>query len=121
MVPKIRILSRIFSYIIPKIGRSQDNFRIILLKNRIIPISAITDRVGLVDESKPNISTELRNALLQAIINYEAEFQKNTANGNLYIILFPMTRNNKTEIIKSVWIIRPDEDFPRLVTCYINE
>jgi hypothetical protein len=66
-------------------------------------------------------SGELRNALLQAIINYEAEFQKNTANGNLYVILFPITRNDKTEIIKSVWIIRLDEDFPRLVTCYINE
>ena len=37
------------------------------------------------------------------------------------LILFPMTRNDKTEIIKSVLIIRPDEDFPRLVTCYINE
>jgi hypothetical protein len=66
-------------------------------------------------------SGELRNALLQAIISCEAEFQKHTANGDLYIILFPMTRNNKTEIIKSVWIVRKDEDFPRLVTCYINE
>lgn len=66
-------------------------------------------------------SDELKNALLQAIIDYEAEFQKNTNNGDLYVVLFPMTRNNKTEIIKSVWIIRPNEDFPRLVTCYINE
>ncbi len=66
-------------------------------------------------------SDELRNALLQALINYEAEFQKTTANGDLYIIIFPMTRNNKTENIKSVWIIRNDEDFPRLVTCYIDE
>ena len=66
-------------------------------------------------------SDELRNALLQALINCEAEFQKTTANGDLYIIIFPMTRNNKTENIKSVWIIRNGEDFPRLVTCYIDE
>lgn len=64
---------------------------------------------------------ELRNALLQALINYEAEFQKTTANGDLYIIIFPITRNNKTENIKSVWIIRQGEDFTRLVTCYIDE
>lgn len=66
-------------------------------------------------------SDELRNALLQGLINYEAEFQKNIVNGDLYIIIFPMTRNNKTENIKSVWIIRNGEDFPRLVTCYIDE
>ncbi len=66
-------------------------------------------------------SDELRNALLQGLINYEAEFQKNIVNGDLYIIIFSMTRNNKTENIKSVWIIRNGEDFPRLVTCYIDE
>lgn len=66
-------------------------------------------------------SDELRNALLQAIINYEAEFQKTTANGDLYVIIFQMSRNNKTENIKSVWIIRNGEDFPSLVTCYIDE
>lgn len=68
-----------------------------------------------------NNSDELRNALLQAIINYEAEFQKTTPSGDLYIIIFPMIRNNQTANIKSVWIIRKNEDFPRLVTCYINE
>ena len=81
-------------------------------KTRVFPAS-----LGLTTEN----SEELKNALLQAIINYEAEFQKSTTNGDLYIILFPMTRNNKTKIIKSVWIIRTNEDFPRLVTCYINK
>jgi hypothetical protein len=66
-------------------------------------------------------SDELRQALLYALINYDAKFQKTTANGDLYIIRFPMTRNNQTENIKSVWIIRNDEDFPRLITCYIDE
>lgn len=66
-------------------------------------------------------SNELRKALFQALINYEAEFQKTTANGDLYIMLFPITRNNNIKIIKSVWIVRNGEDFPRLVTCYIDE
>jgi hypothetical protein len=66
-------------------------------------------------------ANELKNALIQALINYEAEFQKTTTNGYLYIIIFEMSRNNKTQNIKSVWIIRNGEDFPRLVTCYIDE
>ncbi len=66
-------------------------------------------------------SDELKNALIQALINYEAEFQKTTANGDLYIIIFPMIINNKTENIKSVLIMRNGEAFPRLVTCYIDE
>ncbi|WP_369800422.1 DUF6883 domain-containing protein [Microcystis panniformis] len=35
-----------------------------------------------------------------------------------YVIDFPLTHQNKTAIIHSVWIIRNDENFPRLVTCY---
>jgi hypothetical protein len=41
------------------------------------------------------------------------------AYGQKYIIDFPMTRLNKEAIIHSVWIVRNNEDFPRLVTCYI--
>ncbi|MFM6897086.1 MAG: hypothetical protein ACKPKF_07245, partial [Microcystis panniformis] len=32
---------------------------------------------------------------------------------------FPLNHQNKTAIIPSVWIIRNDENFPRLVTCYV--
>ncbi|WP_334311297.1 DUF6883 domain-containing protein [Microcystis aeruginosa] len=35
------------------------------------------------------------------------------------IIDFPLNHQNKTAIIHSVWIIRNDENFPRLVTCYV--
>jgi hypothetical protein len=41
------------------------------------------------------------------------------AYGQKYIIDFPMTRLNKEAIIHSVWIVWNNEDFPRLVTCYI--
>ncbi|MEM9539069.1 MAG: DUF6883 domain-containing protein [Cyanobacteria bacterium P01_E01_bin.42] len=30
-----------------------------------------------------------------------------------------MTRETKTATIRSVWIVRNDENFPRLVSCYI--
>ncbi len=39
--------------------------------------------------------------------------------GVLYIIDFTVTRGNKQAMIQSVWIVRNDENFPRLVTCYI--
>ncbi len=62
---------------------------------------------------------ELKTALLEAVKNYDAIPTKANAYGQKYIIDFPMTRNNKTAIIRSGWIIRNNEDFPRLVTCYI--
>ncbi|WP_353737636.1 MULTISPECIES: DUF6883 domain-containing protein [Microcystis] len=36
-----------------------------------------------------------------------------------YIIDFPLNHQKKTAIIPSVWIMRNDENFPRLVTCYV--
>jgi len=30
-----------------------------------------------------------------------------------------MTRNQKTAVVRSIWIVRSGESFPRLITCYI--
>ncbi|MGB5596200.1 MAG: DUF6883 domain-containing protein [Crocosphaera sp.] len=62
---------------------------------------------------------DLRNALLEAVKTYDAMADKSNQYGQNYVIDFPMTYNNKTAIIHSVWIIRYSETFPRLVTCYI--
>jgi hypothetical protein len=62
---------------------------------------------------------ELKNALLEAVKTYDAILDKSSQYGQKYVIDFPMTRNNKTAIIHSVWIIRYTENFPRLVTAYI--
>jgi hypothetical protein len=62
---------------------------------------------------------ELKTALLEAVKTYEAVPTKANAYGQKYIIDFAMTRDDKTTILHSVWIVRHDEDFPRLVTCYI--
>jgi hypothetical protein len=62
---------------------------------------------------------ELRNALKEALKNCEATFDGQNKYGNKYTIDFPMTRNNQQATIHSVWIVRSDENFPRLVTCYI--
>ncbi len=62
---------------------------------------------------------ELKIALLEAVKSHEATPTQQNAYGQKYSIDFPMTRNGKTAIIRSVWIVRNTEDFPRLVTCYI--
>ena len=61
----------------------------------------------------------LKNALLEAVKIYDAIPNKINQYGQKYIIDFPLNHQNKTAIIHSVWIIRNDENFPRLVTCYV--
>ncbi|MGP1387884.1 MAG: DUF6883 domain-containing protein [Thainema sp.] len=62
---------------------------------------------------------ELRIALRQALETEDAIPTKRIAYGQKYQIDFEMTRDRKTALIRSIWIIRQNEDFPRLVTCYI--
>jgi undecaprenyl pyrophosphate synthase len=62
---------------------------------------------------------ELRNALKEALKNYNAAFERENSYGKKYIIDFSMNRGDKQAIVRSVWIVRFEENFPRLVTCYI--
>ena len=62
---------------------------------------------------------ELKIALLNAVKNYEAISDRHNQYGQKYVIDFPLSRDNKTAIIHSVWLVKNCENFPRLVTCYI--
>lgn len=62
---------------------------------------------------------ELRTALLQAVATYYAIPTQRNPYGQKYIIDFVLTRLGKQAIIHSVWIVRNNEDFPRLITCYV--
>lgn len=62
---------------------------------------------------------DLRDALLQAVRTYDAVPSKSNQHGQKYIIDFLMTRFEKLAVVRSAWIVRYDENFPRLVTCYI--
>lgn len=62
---------------------------------------------------------ELRSALRQALITQDAVPLTRNPYGQKYQIDFDMTRPNKQATIRSIWIVRDGEDFPRLVTCYI--
>lgn len=74
-------------------------------------------------KSALNITTDtleiLNAALLNAVQTCEATLDKSNSYGQKYIIDFAMTHEDKTATIHSVWIVRYNEDFPRLVTCYV--
>ena len=62
-------------------------------------------------------SEELKLALLDAVSSYDAVSSKGNAYGQKYVIDFPLSHEDKTATIHSVWIVRSNEDFPRLITC----
>jgi len=60
----------------------------------------------------------LRQILLSVIRAEEATLGELDEYGQRYVIDFLLTWQSRQAIVRSAWIIRPDEDFPRLVTCY---
>ena len=64
-------------------------------------------------------ASKLRSALHQALQIEEAIPTQRNAYGQKYKIEFIMVNEEKSATVTSIWIIRNDESFPRLVTCYI--
>lgn len=62
---------------------------------------------------------ELRNALLLAARAYDPTPTEQDSYGQRYVVDFTMIRGAKQATIRSSWIVRSDEDFPRLVSCYV--
>jgi uncharacterized protein DUF6883 len=63
-------------------------------------------------------AAELRDILLEAARTLDAELGEHGAHGQRYRIDFMVTWRDRQAQIRSAWIVRPEEDFPRLVTCY---
>jgi hypothetical protein len=62
---------------------------------------------------------ELRAALQEAVRVHDALLGKSNQYGQRYIVDFLMTRLERQAMVRSVWIVRYDENFPRFVTCYV--
>ncbi len=60
----------------------------------------------------------LRDVLREIVKTHEAEIGDNNEHGQRYQIEFEMTWQSKHAMLLSAWNVRPNEDFPRLVTCY---
>ena len=62
---------------------------------------------------------QLLQALRDAATENDAVVGKLDEYGQRYSIDFDYTGSAATAVIRSAWIIRPNETVPRLVTCYI--
>jgi hypothetical protein len=67
-----------------------------------------------------NDSETLRDLLLAAAYNSaDAIATEQDEFGQRFIIDFDVERNDRKATVRSAWIIRTDEDFPRLTSCYV--
>ena len=62
---------------------------------------------------------ELRLALRNALATNDITPIERNPYGQKYQLDFEMTRYEKRAMLRSIWIIRDAESFPRLVTCYV--
>ncbi len=65
-------------------------------------------------------AVDLQTQLLKAASQGEAILSGNDSYGQRYILDFEVSGPAGNAIIRSSWIIRTGEDFPRLVTCYVT-
>ena len=64
-------------------------------------------------------SEELMDLIFEKITYSEAILGKKDQFGQRYVVDFDYSRNDRTVKIRTTWIIKIDEDFPRLTSCYI--
>jgi hypothetical protein len=61
----------------------------------------------------------LQEALLDAALVGEAELGEQDEYGQRYVLDFEMIGPEGQATVRSSWIVRSDEDFPRLTSCYV--
>jgi hypothetical protein len=61
----------------------------------------------------------LRDALLQAAVEAEAILGERDSFGQRYMLNFELHGPSGKAGVRSSWIVRPSEDFPRLTSCYV--
>jgi hypothetical protein len=62
----------------------------------------------------------LRQAILGAAASStEAEARGDNGHGDVYVLRFPLRTPKGRAVVLTAWIVRHEEDFPRLTTCYI--
>lgn len=61
----------------------------------------------------------LHDLLRRAVLVHEAVVGRRDEFGQRYIVDFPVTTPVGTAMVRSAWIVRPEEDFPRLTTCFV--
>ncbi len=67
-----------------------------------------------------NNSEELREILRGINDTEQVAFHRPNEYGMLYYIDSMITRPERTFRIRTIWIVRENEDFPRFVSCYLK-
>jgi hypothetical protein len=62
---------------------------------------------------------ELRDALLSAARTHDAAIAEGDEYGQRYVLDFEVSREGVRAGIRSSWIVRRGEDFPRLTSCHV--
>jgi hypothetical protein len=62
---------------------------------------------------------DLRDALLAAAINNDAKPEEHDEYGRRYVVDFMTKGPSGQAMVRSGWIIRLGEDFPRLTSCFV--
>ncbi len=61
----------------------------------------------------------LRDQLLAAVLNEDCRLGLLTEFGQRYTVDLTLRRGPREARIRSAWIVRANEEFPRLVSCYV--
>ena len=64
-------------------------------------------------------SEELRQALLSAASSEEATSAEEDEYGQRYVLDFEMSTEAGSAVVRSGWIVRSSEDFPRFTSCWV--
>jgi hypothetical protein len=72
--------------------------------------------LGLTADNAGELDVALRRAAAQG----EAILDREDAYGAHYHIDFSMAYDGRESVVRSLWIIRPDEDAPRLVSAFVT-
>jgi len=62
---------------------------------------------------------QLRSALLSAAVSGDTVSTESDAYGQRYVLDFPMDGPLGQATVRSAWIVRTSEDFPRLTSCFV--
>lgn len=72
--------------------------------------------LGLTQED----AERLKAALLAAAADEEALLERSDAYGAHYSVEFVIDHHGRSAIVRSLWTVRVDEDFPRFVSAFVK-
>jgi len=61
----------------------------------------------------------LHDRILEAVVTIEAQEQSVSPYGRRYLVDFVVARENLTAMVRTTWIVKRNEELPRLTSCFV--